>query len=345
MAQQLPVPSFFDPSKADKVWRVPYQARAGEARAWAKMHGVKHRSADRFTIALMVIDNQITFCQPESELFVAGQSGRGAVDDTVRLCEFIYREMSQITEIAPTLDTHEAMQIFHEVFLVNNKGEHPIGNQTMITHDDVMRGVWKVNPAVAVSIAGGNLVALQQHLEHYSAKLSEGGKYALMVWAYHAMLGGIGHALVPSFEEACFFHNIARGSQTKFEIKGGNPLTENYSIFRPEVLDTAGGRPIAQKNTRLLQRLLKYDAVIIGGQAKSHCVAWTIADLLDEIVAVDPTLAKKVYLLEDCTSAVVIPGVIDFTTQANEAFDRFRNAGMHVVRSTDPIESWPGVRL
>jgi nicotinamidase-related amidase len=63
--------------------------------------------------------------------------------------------------------------------------------------------------------------------------------------------------------------------------------------------------------------------------------------LLTEIMAYDPHLARKVYLLEDCTSAVVVPGIIDFTDQADEAFQRFKAAGMHVVCSTDPIDAWP----
>ncbi len=159
------------------------------------------------------------------------------------------------------------------------------------------------------------------------------------------MLGGIGHALVSAVEEALFFHNFARHSQTNFEIKGGNPLTENYSVLRPEVLEGASGRPIAQKNTRFLQKLLNFDAVIIAGQAKSHCVAWTIDDLLTEIMAQDPNLAKKVYLLEDCTSPVVVPGVIDFTAQADAAFQRFANAGMHIVKSTQPIDTWADLSI
>ena len=62
-------------------------------------------------------------------------------------------------------------------------------------------------------------------------------------------------------------------------------------------------------------------------------------------MAHDPKLCKKVYLVEDCTSPVVVPGVIDFTDQANAAFARFQQAGMHVVKSTDPIDTWPGVEL
>jgi nicotinamidase-related amidase len=105
------------------------------------------------------------------------------------------------------------------------------------------------------------------------------------------------------------------------------------------------GEPIAQKNIKFIERLLQFDAVIIAGQAKSHCVAWTIDDLLEDISVRDKKLAKKVYLLEDCASSVVVPGVMDYTDEANAAFQRFADAGMHVVRSTDPFESWPGIRL
>jgi nicotinamidase-related amidase len=74
-------------------------------------------------------------------------------------------------------------------------------------------------------------------------------------------------------------------------------------------------------------------------------VAWTIDDLLQDIYLRDERLAEKVYLLEDCTSPVVVPGVMDYTDEADAAFQRFANAGMHVVRSTEPLDSWPGIRL
>lgn len=343
--KELAIPSFFDKAKASQVWRVPYQERAADAKKWAIDNTLSPASKDHFKMCLVPIDMQNTFCQPDFELFVGGASGSGAIDDAVRLSEFIYRNLDMITEIDPTMDTHTAMQIFHEIFWINDKGENPLPAQTIITLEDSEKGAWKVNPAIANSVAGGNYMALQRFAMHYLKVLTDGGKYPLMVWPYHAMLGGIGHALTSIIEEAIFFHNIARNSQTGFEIKGGNPLTENYSVLRPEVLDDDKGRPIAQKNARFIKKLLDFDVVVIAGQAKSHCVAWTIADLLDEIVDKDPKLAKKVYLLEDCTSPVVIPGVIDFTEQANEAFDRFQSAGMNLVRSTEKVEAWPGINI
>ena len=339
--RQLPIPPHFDPATVGDVWRVDYRQRAEDAEAWAKQHNIPPASADEARVSLMVVDCQNTFCIPGYELFVAGRSGMGAVEDNVRLCEFIYRNLGLITEIAPTMDTHRAMQIFHPVFWINDAGEHPTGAATIITAEVVEQGTWKVNPAVAHSVAEGDLARLERHALHYVRELSK-GRYPLMVWPYHSMLGGIGHALVSAVEEALFFHSVARASQTRFEIKGDNPLTENYSVLSPEVLEGPDGEPIAEKNASFLQRLLDFDRVIIAGQAKSHCVAWTIHDLLAEVTARDLKIAEKIYLLEDCTSPVVVPGVVDFTEDADEAFRRFAEAGMHVTRSTDPIEVWAG---
>jgi nicotinamidase-related amidase len=334
--EQKPIPSFFQPQKVGEVWRVPYQQRAIEAQNWAKQQQITPASQDKFRVCLLLIDVQNTFCIPDFELFVGGRSRMGAVEDNTRLCEFIYRNLAVITNITPTMDTHTAMQIFHPIFWVNNAGEHPLA-ATVISLEDLQKQTWQVNPAIANSIAGGNYSSLQEHAFHYVKKLTEAGKYPLIVWPYHSMLGGIGHALVSAVEEAIFFHNLARNSQTDFELKGSNPLTENYSALSPEILEGKNGRAIAQKNSQLIQKLLDFDALIVAGQAKSHCVAWTIEDLLTEITASDCNLAKKIYLLEDCTSAVVIPEVVDFSEQADAAFQRFADVGMNLIKSSHAL--------
>jgi len=321
-----------------EVWRVPYGARADEARAWADDHGLSPGADDGFRICLVLVDVQNTFCIPGSELYVAGRSGNGAVDDNRRLCEFVYRNLDTITQIVPTMDTHRVMQIFHPIWLVDADGNHP-APYTQITSADIESGLWRLNPAVAASVQLEEDYAEDQLL-HYTRALEAGGKYSLTIWPYHAMLGGIGHALVSSVEEAVFFHSVARYAQPAFQVKGENPLTEHYSILAPEVREGPDGEPIASVNDALIERLLGFDAVIVAGQAKSHCVAWTIDDLLDGDDERERALAPRTYLLEDCTSPVVVPGA-DFTDQANAAFRRFAEAGMHVVSSSAPMESWP----
>lgn len=105
------------------------------------------------------------------------------------------------------------------------------------------------------------------------------------------------------------------------------------------------GDQIAEKNSSLIEKLINYDALFIAGQAKSHCVAWTIDDLLKEIKAMDSSLTEKIYILEDCMSPVVIPDVIDYTNPAEVAFQRFSDAGMHVICSTEPLEELPGIKF
>lgn len=336
---ELPLPEFYRPQSVGEIWSVPYQERAGQARRWAERFGIRPAAEDEFKIALIAIDVQNSFCIPGFELFVGGRSGMGAVEDNRRLCEFIYRNLAAITQITATLDTHSAMQIFHPLFLVDEAGNHP-APLTLISYDDLLQGRWKFNSAIASSL---NITPEygQQHLLHYARELKARGKYDLTIWPYHVMLGSIGHALVPAVEEAIFFHTAARYSQADFQIKGDHPLTEHYSAIGPEVLDGPGGELIAHKNDKFLRQLRDFDRVIIAGQAKSHCVAWTIADLLGDIQAQSPELVKKVYLLEDCTSPVVVPGVVDYTEQADAAFRRFEQAGMHVVRSTQPMQDWP----
>ena len=340
---KLPNPPHFNPEKVGEVWKVAYQERAADAEKWAKKHLLQPASRDKFRISLLLVDVQNTFCIPDFELFVGGSTGTGAVDDNRRLCEFIYGNLGAITEICPTMDTHQAMQIFHSIFLVNDQGEHP-EPYTLVTLEDIEQGIWKFNPHLSPSL-NINETYGQQYLRHYARQLKEGGKYDLTIWPYHALLGGIGHALVSAVEEAIFFHSIARYSQPDFQVKGGNPFTENYSVLSPEVLEDAQGKQIAEKNVGFINKLLNFDAVVIAGQAKSHCVAWTIDDLLREIRVLDKKLVEKVYLLEDCSSPVVIPRVIDYSKQAADAFWRFADAGMHIVRSTDPITTWADIQL
>ncbi|MFO7838633.1 MAG: hypothetical protein R6X08_03930 [Desulfosalsimonadaceae bacterium] len=341
VVEQMPVPDHFDPDKVSAVWRVDYADKAVKAEKWAKKRQIPKAGRDRFRICLLLVDVQNTFCIPGYELYVAGRSGSGAVDDNVRLCRFIYRYLHAITETVPTMDTHYPIQVFHGIFLVNEKGEHP-APLTIVTEEDILQGRWRFNEKLADAL---NITPAygQEYLLHYARQLKESGKYDYIIWPYHAMIGGIGHALVSAVEEALFFHSVARCTQPDYHIKGENPFTEHYSVLGPEVTRDPQGRRLAEKNEKILNKLIENDAVVIAGQAKSHCVAWTISDLLDDVMAFDRRLVEKVYILEDCTSPVVVPEVVDYTEQSDEIFRRFAGAGMHLVRSTDPVSDWPGM--
>jgi nicotinamidase-related amidase len=337
----LPLPPHWDPGRVGEVWRVDYAARYADAERWRREHSIRPAAEDRFRLALVVVDVQNTFCSPGFELFVAGRSGTGALDDSRRLCEFVYRNLDAITQVVPTLDTHQALQIFHRVLLTDGEGGAP-EPFTLVSAEDVELGRWRIDPDAAAGL-GLDPEYAEQHLRYYTRTLADGGKYSLTIWPFHAMLGGIGHALVSAVEEALFFHSIARRAPLDFQPKGDNPLTEHYSMLGPEVEFDLEGEPLGTRNLPLVQRLLQYDAVVIAGEAKSHCVAWTIDDLLSDPTVQERALEEKVYLLEDCTSSVVVPGAVDYTEEADAAFARFAESGAHLVRSETPLAEWPGV--
>jgi len=335
MNPSLPIPEFFTADRINSIWRIPYEERAGDAKAWALQHGLQPASTDQARSWLMLIDVQNTFCIPEFELYVGGRSGRGAVEDNIRLCEFIYRNLGNITHITATMDTHSTMQVFHAVFFVDKYGNHP-APFIDIHLSELKEGKWTFNPALASEFDIAPEYG-QQMMLHYADTLEKKGKYALTIWPYHAMLGSIGHALVSSIEEALFFHSITRNTQYDIEVKGDKPFTENYSVIGPEVLTGPMGETLGTHNQKFVEQLHQFDKLIIAGQAKSHCVAWTVQDLLNDINAVDPELAKKVYLLEDCSSPVVVPGVVDHTDAADAAYERFAKAGMNLITSDQLI--------
>jgi nicotinamidase-related amidase len=347
---QLPLPALFEPGNAERYEYAPDQQKLFSAAAeWRRAHTLTPAAADKKNVHLLLIDVQKDFCFPKGSLYVGGRSGRGALDDSRRIAEFVYRNLNVVTNITTTMDTHFAFQIFFPSFWVD-KDDKPLEPFREITTGDIDSGAVRPNPAVAGWLCNGNYPWLLKQARFYCAELEKAGKYRLYLWPPHCILGSDGHALVGVLHEARMFHSYARGMQSWVEVKGGNALTENYSVLRPEVLMRHDGQPLAQRNTAFIKTLLTADAVVIAGQAASHCVKSSIDDLLAEIVAQDKTLARKVYVLADCMSAVTVPDgkggfVADFTPQADEALRRFADAGMHVVRSTDPIQGWPDIQL
>src|SRR5665647_1437517 len=96
----LPLPPLFDPRRAaEYAYRPDVVAVATAATAWRAQHGVRPSAADESRIHLLLIDVQKDFCFPEGSLYVAGRSGTGAIDDSRRIAEMVYRNLGILTDI------------------------------------------------------------------------------------------------------------------------------------------------------------------------------------------------------------------------------------------------------
>ncbi len=319
----LPAPMFYDASKVPTVHVERASLVAEIADDYRKKHKIAAAAQDKTRIAAFGIDAQIGFCTPGASLFVPG-----AVEDTQRTLDWVYRNLDRITQLAFSLDTHRVFQIFHPAWWIDDAGKHP-APFTPISTKDVKDGKWKpvMHPAECLE---------------YVKKLEASGKYTLTVWPYHTLLGGVSHALVPALMEAAMFHALVRNAQTHFETKGTHAMTENYSVMSPEVREL-GGQSVGTFNAAFFRLLMEFDRVYVFGQAKSHCVLSTLRDMQEHIAKVDPKLMSKIYVLEDATSPVPAPAIdplppaLDFPKLADAAFDELRAAGMNLVKTTDPI--------
>jgi len=319
----LPLPDFYDPKQVSQLYleRAGLVAEAGEA--YAKKHGVKPAAQDGTKVAAFGIDVQVGFCTPGASLFVPG-----AVEDTQRTVEWLYGNLDKLSGLFFSMDTHRMFQIFHPAWWVAKDGHHP-APLTPVFHEEVRAGKW-------IPIAHP-----KESLE-YVKKLEATGKYVLTIWPYHTLLGGLSHALVPAVMEASLFHAAARKHQTHFETKGTHALTENYSVLSPEVTELSG-QVVGAFNAPFFKLLMEYDRVYVFGQAKSHCVLSTLNDIQKHVMSTDPKLAEKIWILEDAMSPVPAPPLdplpdhLNFPKIADQAIETWRKAGMHVVKTTDPV--------
>lgn len=301
-------PRFYNPGRIGTLF-YPDVGRIAEE---AKAAGLAPASEDRRRVHFLIVDMQVDFCHPRGTLFVPG-----ALEDIRRVIEFIYTHAERLTSISCSLDSHYPLQIFHAAWWADGDGNPP-EPFTVITRQAVEQGKWRplFEPEWSVS-----------YVEALQAK----SKKELVIWPYHVPVGGVGNSLDPELWSALFWHSIARKAQPTWWIKGGIPGSEHYSVIQPEI--DVPDHPQGRRNEALLRAVEEYDEFLVAGEASSHCVLETLADLVEEFRS-RPEVLSKIFVLEDCTSPVEHPR-IDFATIARKKFGEFRKAGVQFVKSTE----------
>jgi nicotinamidase/pyrazinamidase len=258
--------------------------------------------------ALLVIDAQNDFMDiPSATLPVTG-----AVKDVERIANFI--EKVNPDTIFASQDSHYTLDIAHVAWWNDSKG-NPVSPFTMIFADDIKNGKYvpRVDPKRSLG---------------YVEVLETNGEFNHFIWPDHCLMGTEGHAFHPVFFDAIQKWMKKNIKWVNFIVKGVNPFTEHFGIFKANV--PLQEDPNTQVNQGIFQTLNNHDVVYLTGEARSHCVA----NSLKQLLSIAPQLASKLVVLEDCMSDVTgLPA--DFYIYVQSIYDEAKNKGVQIVKSTD----------
>lgn len=262
-------------------------------------------------LQLLLIDPQNDFCDlPGAALPVPG-----AVAGLRRVAALIERLGARLSGVQVTLDSHQPLHIAHPHGWQDAQGQPP-APFTQIGADEVASGRWQTrDPAERARALA------------YVQALEAGGRYRLVIWPEHCLVGGWGHGVQQDVHQALNAWGRQQGRLVDFIAKGGNPHTEHYSALRAEVPDPAD--PATAVDAGLIARLQATDTLLIAGEALSHCVASTVRDLLE---CWPRERRQDLVLLTDCSHSV--PG---FEAQGDAFLAEMRAAGIRLATSTDVL--------
>jgi nicotinamidase/pyrazinamidase len=259
----------------------------------------------------------------------------GALKDMDRLAAFITRAASRINDVHVTLDTHRLFDVSHPYWW---EAVNPGSMNPTAVFEGTRKGVFHPMPGTqfeANDVGPGktwmpfNRTLLPRMMD-YLQKLEAGGKYKHTIWPPHCLIGTWGHNVEKNVATALKFWEETQQADINYVTKGSNPFTEHFGAVEAEVPDPSD--PGTQLNTNLINLLASRDVILMAGEALSHCVKSTVEGIANNFG--DDNI-KKLVLLEDCSSPVIIPGVIDFTPHAQKFVMEMKQRGMRVAKSTE----------
>ncbi|RJF70840.1 hypothetical protein [Rhodopseudomonas palustris] len=259
----------------------------------------------------------ILFEQSNGPRFRSALPVPGALTDMDRLATTIGRIGPRLSRVHVTLDTHRVIDVAHPAFWRDGNGHAP-PPFTMISHADVVAGTWAPrNPD------------WKSRMLDYTAELENAGRFVLMVWPEHCLIGSWGHNIVDGLRDALSRWERDNGVTTEFVTKGINTFTEHYGALLAEVPDPTD--PSTQLNRELMSALQQADVIAIAGEASSHCVATTVNQLVDHI---GERHWSRIHLLTDCMSPVpATPGSPDFPALADQFLRDMATRGVVLTTS------------
>lgn len=287
---------------------------------------------------LIIVDPQCDF-HPGGSLAIPSAGA-----DASRIGALLASPSCPFSSLVVTLDSHHKFDIAHPSSWKDAAGSPP-APFTLISNADVKAGKWSpADPSLTVEWA----------LE-YTAALEARGRFQLCIWPVrsnlthaasaspacahpllcarfsrsqeHCLMGSPGHNVEAQVQAGISKWLEARkGGEVNWVMKGQNRSTEMYSAFKADV--PVPSDPTTHLNTSLLASISSHRGKIyVCGQARSHCVNFTVRDLVANLGG---RSAGDVVLLADCMSDV--PG---FEESGETFFKDMKELGVGIVNSTE----------
>ena len=256
--------------------------------------------------ALVLIDCQRDFCDPDGALFVTG-----AVEDSQRTADFITNNIDKIDSISMTLDSHAVLDISHPSWWLKRDGT-TVDPFTPISLSEIDNGDY--TPALD-----------PKRSRDYVASLESDGEFPHFIWPEHCIVERKGWGVQDDIRNAVEAWEMHHKTWKKKVTKGTNPYTEHFGAFRANVPYSWDNS--TQANTPFLNLLSEFENVYLCGQARDYCVVNTLKQALE----IAPQLASKINVLEDCMSNVGASQ--DVLDRAQQIYDDAKKAGVRFTTS------------
>ncbi len=195
----------------------------------------------------------------------ASRNGAMAVHHVV---DFLRKDA--IHDVVVTMDAHQKYHITHAGYWVDAAGKHP-KPYTIISIQDARTGRW--SPVRAEE---------REWAVEYLTQLQTEDRQAHVIWPEHCLMGSVGQAIDPKlFRALAAWEAAAPGRAVQYVQKGNDAITPT--------------RPLAE-------HLMRFERVVVAGEAASHCVSWTVRDLVGRVPGIAPKLVLAAHMTT--TSAV-----------------------------------------
>jgi len=274
-------------------------------------------SSDKFVpegpVNMLVIDPQVDFHE-EGSLPIPG-----ATADSTRIAKFIDANKDNVNRIVVSLDTHTLRHIGHPGYWKRLDGmTDPLPKYTMFR---VVGGIIKAKSGETdIDVEPVESKLREWTIKYISTMVDDNGnpkteKGPPLIWPIHCIEDSPGHAVHKSLKPTLMNADIKQ--KVEYHIKGQNEITEMYSIFKSEVqpystdnidqphlyhgifthiiTETSKNSNTddvedhaylnVNFNATLFNSLISTNnQILICGQALSHCVNWSLRDLVSKLI-------------------------------------------------------------